>query len=168
MRKVLISAAATVSAMAFAAPAAAQYYPAPPPPQAYGNYGNSGYGNNGYGYNGYGSVRSLQARIDQVQRQINRLDRQNLMSERSADRLRAESAGLERQLRGAARYGLNPREANELTLRIARLEERVRHNSVSRRNGYAYNGYGDRNAWVDRDRDGRNDRFEDDRGYRHD
>jgi hypothetical protein len=158
MRKVLISAAAAVSALAFAAPAAAQYYPAPPP-QAYGyNWYN----------NGYGSVRSLQARIDQVQRQISRLDRQNLMSDRSADRLRAESAGLERRLRGAARYGLNPREANDINVRIARLEERVRHNSVSRRNGYAYNGYNDRNGWVDRDRDGRDDRYEDDRGYRHD
>ena len=164
MRKVLISAAATVSALAFAAPAAAQYYPAPPPPQAYGYNGYNGYN----GYDNYGSVRSLQARIDQVQRQINRLDRQNLMSERSADRLRAESSGLERRLRSAARYGLNPREANEMRYRIAQLEERVRHNSVSRRNGYAYNGYGDRDAWVDRDRDGRNDRYEDDRGRRHD
>lgn len=169
MRKVLISAAATVSALAFAAPAAAQYYPAPPPPQAYGNYGN---GYNGYGYNnGYGGVRSLQVRIDNLQRQINRLDRQDRMSERSADRLRAESAGLERRLRAAARYGLNPREANEINLRIARLEERVRHNSVSNRNGYAYNGYngyGGQNGWSDRDRDGRDDRYEDDHGYRHD
>ena len=164
MRKVLISAAAAVSALAFAAPAAAQYYPAPPPPQAYGYNGYKGY----TGYDNYGSVRSLQARIDQVQRQINRLDRQNLMSERSADRLRAESSGLERRLRSAARYGLNPREANEMRYRIAQLEERVRHNSVSRRNGYAYNGYGDRDGWVDRDRDGRNDRYEDNRGYRHD
>lgn len=163
MRKVLISAAATVSALAFAAPAAAQYYPAPPPPQA---YGYNGY--NGYGHDNYGSVRSLQARIDHVQRQINRLDRQNLMSERWADRLRAESSSLERRLRSAARYGLNPREANEMRYRVAQLEERVRHNSVSRRDGYAYNGYGDRDGWVDRDRDGRNDRYEDDRGRRHD
>ncbi len=163
MRKVLISAAATVSALAFAAPAAAQYYPAPAP-QAYGY--------NGYnGYNGYGSVRSLQVRIDNVQRQINRLDRQNLMTDRAADRLRAESVGLERRLRSVAQYGLNPREANDINVRIARLEERVRHDSVGRpyRNSqWGYNGYNDRNGWVDRDRDGRDDRYEDDHGYRHD
>jgi hypothetical protein len=153
MRKVLISAAA-VSTLAFAAPAAAQYYPAPPPPQAYGY--------NGYGHNGYGSVRSLQVRIDQLQRQINRLDRQNLMNDRSADRLRSDSVGLERRLRAAARHGLNPYEANDLNRRLARLEERVRHNSVSR---YSYNGYNGRDGWVDRDRDGRNDRYENDRGW---
>jgi len=164
MRKVLISAAAAVSAFAFAAPAAAQYYPAPPPPQAYGY--NNGYGYNGYGHDNYGGVRSLQARIDVVQRQINRLDRQDRMSERSADRLRAESSRLEHQLRLAARHGLNPYEANAINRRIAVLEEQVRHNSVSRYT--AYNGRYDRDGWVDRDRDGRNDRYEDDHGYRHD
>jgi hypothetical protein len=165
MRKVLISAAAAVSALAFAAPAAAQYYPAPPP--AYGGYGYD----NGYGYNnGYGGVRSLQVRIDRVLHQINRLDRQNLMSDRWADRLRRESFGLERQLRYAARNGLNPYEANDLSRRVAVLEQRVRHYSVSRygNNGqWGYNGYG-RDGWSDRDRDGRNDRYEDDRGRRHD
>jgi len=172
MRKVLISAAAAVSAFAFAAPAAAQYYPAPPPPQAYGNYGyaNNGYGNDGYGYNGYGhdnygGVRNLQARINLVQRQINVLDRQDRMSERWADRLRAESFGLERRLRLASRNGLNPYEANDINRRIAMLEERVRHNSVSR---YSYNGYNGRNGWSDRDRDGRNDRYENDQGRHHD
>ena len=172
MRKVLISAAAAVSAFAFAAPAAAQYYPAPPPPQAYGNYGyaNNGYGNDGYGYNGYGhdnygGVRNLQARINLVQRQINVLDRQDRMSERSADRLRSESSRLERQLRQAARHGLNPYEANDINRRIASLEERVRHNSVSRYT--AYNRYNGRN-WSDRDHDGRNDRYENDQGWDHD
>ena len=43
MRKVLISAAAAVSALAFAAPAAAQYYPAPPPAYGYNGYNNSGW-----------------------------------------------------------------------------------------------------------------------------
>ena len=162
MRKVLISAAAAVSAVAFAAPAAAQYYPAPPPPQA---YGYNGYGNDGYGYNDHRSVRRLQARIDLVQRQINRLDREDRMSERSADRLRAESARLEHQLRLAARHGLNPYEAIAINRRIALLEDRVLHNSVSRYTAYnRYNGGG----WSDRDRDGRDDRYEDDRGYRHD
>ena len=68
MRKVLISLAAAGSALAFATPAAAQYYPqAQPYGQPYG-----------YGYNNnYGQVRALQARINQVQRQIERLDRRD-------------------------------------------------------------------------------------------
>src|SRR3954452_1085309 len=80
MRKVLISLAAAGTALAFATPAAAQYYPQPQP-QPYG-YGAPQYG---YGYNNnYGQVRALQYRIDAVQRQINRLDRRDRIRDRSA------------------------------------------------------------------------------------
>ena len=62
MRKVLISLAVAASALAVATPASAQYFPAPQ--------------GNAYGYNNnYGQVRRLQARIDQIQRQITMLDR---------------------------------------------------------------------------------------------
>ena len=152
MRKVIISVAAAVSALAFATPAAAQYYPGQPAP-----YGNA------YGYNNYGHVRSLQAHIDQVQRQISRLDQRNILSEREANRLRNESRDIERQLRYMARNGLNPNEANSINYRINRLEQRVAYEA---RDGNRW-GRDDR-RWSDRDRDGRNDRYEDDRGYRHD
>ena len=158
MRKLIISLAAAGSALAFASPAAAQY-----PGQ-------------GYGYNnGYGQVRALQARIDQVQRQINRLDRRDRIRDRSADRLRAEANGIEYRLRRIGRNGLNPYEANDIQVRIARLEQRVQYalakgrgwnNGRGGNNGYGYNGYG--NNGYDRDRDGRDDRYEDDRGTRHD
>ena len=150
MRKVLISAAAAVSALTFAAPASAQYYPAQP----------NGYA---YGYNNYGHARSLQARVDQVQRQFKQLDKRYILSEREADSLRAQSKQLEQQLRYSARNGLSPNEANSFERRLAGLERRIAY-QANDGNRYAGRGHG----WGDRDHDGRNDRYEDDRGYRHD
>ena len=154
MRKVLFTVAAAASALAFAAPASAQYYPGQQAP-----YGNA------YGYNNYGHVRSLQAHIDQVQRQISRLDQRNILSEREAARLRYESRDIERQLWYVGRNGLNPYEATSIQRRISRLEQRVAYEA---RDGNRW-GYNDRrDNWSDRDRDGRNDRYEDDRGWDHD
>ena len=150
MRKIVLSVAAAGAALIAASPATARYYPQPQP----------GYGYNGYGFNnGFGQVRVLQARIDNVERQINRLDRYNRIGDGRADRLRFEANQLERQLRYSGRNGLNPYEARDIELRIARLEQRVQ---FSLANGYGrygygkgYNGYG-----SDRDRDGRDDRWE--------
>jgi hypothetical protein len=155
MRKLIISLAAAGSALAIATPAAAQYYPGQPYGAPYGN---------AYGYNNYGQVRSLQLRINAVERQINLLDRRDRIRNRDADRLRDEANSLERRLRHAARDGMSFREANDIQIRLARLEQRVQY-TLSYRNGRynGYNGYG-----YDRDRDGRDDRYEDDHGYRHD
>ena len=165
MRKLLISLAAAGSALAFASPAAAQnYYP------GYPGYG-APYGN-AYGYNNnWGQVRSLQVRIDAVERQINQLDRRDRIRDRTADRLRDEANRIEHRLHRAARYGLNPYEAQDINVRIARLEQQVRY-SLSYRGGRygnygygnGYNGYG----YADRDRDGRDDRYENDHGWDHD
>ena len=165
MRKLMISLAAAGAALAIATPAAAQYYP--------GQYG-APYGN-AYGYNNnWGQVRSLQVRINAVERQINVLDRRDRIRDRSADRLRDEANSIERRLRHAARDGLNPYEAQDIQVRIARLEQRVQY-SLARgygrngyNNGYGYNGYGNNGGYSDRDRDGRDDRYENDRGYDHD
>lgn len=154
MRKVLISLAVAASALAVATPASAQYFPQPQ--------------GNAYGYNNnYGHVRQLQVRIDQIQRQITLLDRRNILSNREARRLREDSRQLERRLRLAARNGLHPAESQNIAVRIARLEQRLfrdaRDGNRWGRNdgGYGYNAY-------DRDRDGRDDRYEDDRGTRRD
>jgi hypothetical protein len=162
MRKVLISLAAAGAALAIATPAAAQYYP--------GQYGVP-YGN-AYGYNNYGQVRSLQARIDRIEWQINRLDRRDRIRDRSANRLRDEANNIERRLRHAARDGMSPWEAQDIQVRIARLEQRVQYTMARGygRYGYnnGYNGYGNNGGYYDRDRDGRDDRYENDRGYDHD
>jgi opacity protein-like surface antigen len=153
MRKVLISAAAAVSALAFAAPAAAQWAPAPPYGNAYGNYGQ---------------VRALQVRIDRVQQQINRLDNRNILSGREANRLRGESRQVEQRLRYSARYGLNQREFANIDGQIRRLEGNV-WREANDRDGRVGSQWGyNNNGWVDRDRDGRNDGYEDDRGYHRD
>ena len=131
MRKFVLSVAAAGAALLAASPAAAQYYPAPQPVP----YGNA------YGYNnGWGMVRGLQMRLDNIERQINRLDRRDRIGERSADRLRDEANDLERRLHRRARGGLDRNEAGELTYRVQRLEQRVQ---------YAMNN----NRWDRRDRD---------------
>jgi len=159
MRNILITAAAAVSAIAVAAPAAAQVYPAPPP-QAYGY---------GYGQNNYGQVRSLQVRIDNIQRRIERLRERRMLNRNEVNGLRSESRAIERRLRNVAQWGLHPRERQEIEIRIARLEAHVRQEARDGRRGirayvYDQNAYG----YYDRDRDGRDDRYEDDRGTRHD
>ena len=163
MRKVLIALAAAGSALAVATPASAQYYPQPQP---YGQaYGYNGYGQNGYG--GYGQVQQLQQRIDALQSRIRWMDRANVLREHSADRLKEEARDIEKRLRKSSRYGLNPYELNSIQLRLARLEQRVQFASNARygRGGYGYNNGG---YYGDRDRDGRDDRYENDRGYDHD
>jgi opacity protein-like surface antigen len=163
MRKFVIALATAGAALAVATPAAAQYYPQPQP---------YGYGAQPYGYNGYGTVRALQSRIDGIQNQIRWLDRRNAIGDRSADRLREESRSIERRLHNASRYGLNPYELNDIQRRVQRLEQRVQmamNYRGGRYGGYnqsGYNGYhGDRDGYYsDHDRDGRDDRYEDDHG----
>lgn len=151
MRKILLSLAAAGIALAATSPAVAQYYP-----QSYG-YGSNGYGYNGFGYNGYGDIRALQARINAVQRQIDRLDRNNRIGDGTANRLREESGTIEHRLYRAQRYGLNPYEANSLQTRIARLEQRVQYAAPNRYGRYGYSRddgyYGDRDRGRDYDRD---------------
>ena len=159
MRKFLVSVAVAASALAVATPAAAQYYPAPPPAYGY----NQPYGN-AYGYDNYGHVRSLQVRIDRLQQRIVRLDNRDRISEREARRLRDESREIERRLRSASRYGLNPQEYASINYRVQRLEQRIWRDA---RDGNRWAGQSGQ-SWSDRDRDGRNDYYEDDRGTRHD
>jgi hypothetical protein len=190
MRKVMISLAAAASALAFAAPAAAQYLPVP---QAYGyngygnGYGYNGYGNNGYGYNNYGQARALQYRIDQIQRDISRLAQVRAIGRGEYEGLISESRNVEYVLQRSERYGFSPQQRYAVEVRIANLEQHVRrevrdgYNGYGNNNyryggytngygnnGYGYNGYNNGYGYSDRDRDGRDDRYEDDRGTRRD
>jgi len=155
MRKIVISLAVAASALAVASPASAQYYPQPQP--------------QGYGYNQYGQVRSLQVRVDSIQRQVERLRQRRAITRNEANGLRSESVNVERRLRSVSRYGLNPRERQNIEIRIARLEQHVRREVRDGRGGWTPYVY-DQNAYgyYDRDRDGRDDRYEDDRGRRRD
>jgi hypothetical protein len=151
MRRMIIAAATAVSALAIAAPASAQYYPQPR--------------GNAYGYdNNYGQVRSYQARVHNLRRTVDQMAHQGARGG-GFYQLRREVGELEYQVRTWGRNGLNQREARELNSRVARVEQMV-HRAAG---GRSYNGY-DRNQGYngyapDRDRDGRDDRYENDRGY---
>ncbi len=167
MRKIVLSLIGASAALTAAVPAAAQYYPQPQPygygAQTYG-YGGQQYG---YGNNSWAQVRTLQARIDRVQWQINRLDRFNRIGDGRADRMRYEASRLEQRLHYSARGGLNPFEARDIEVRIARLEQNVQMATNYRYGAYGnnYSGYG----YNDRDRDGRDDNQEHQRWHeRHD
>lgn len=165
MRKLLISTIVAASTLAISAPAAAQWT------LSYGNQYGGQYGapyGNAYGYNNNGQTRALMVRINRIERQIRQLDRRNILSEREAHQLRDQAMRIERRLRQASYNGLNGYEARDIQLRIARLEQNLRYQANDRnRYGYRNDSYGYGNIY-DRDRDGRDDRYEDDRGYDHD
>lgn len=164
MKKFLF-AAAGLSAIAAAAPAAAQYYPAPnygyqqPVPYGYGQPAPYGYQQPGYGYNHndqQGLVRSYLVRADQLRRQVERFDSRDRINEREARRLRNAAIDLQNRTRSYAQNGLSNRERYELDQRFAQLQRAIQ---IQARDGRRPNGnaYGwDRNR--DRDRDGRYDR----------
>lgn len=172
MRKFLVAAAVTTTALTAAAPAAAQYYPAPYQQPYYGQ-------GQGYGQNNYGLVRSYQVRVNRIQRAIERADSRDRISEREARSLRYEARLLENRLRSLGYNGLNARERRDINARLVRLERRFAYElrDDNNRPGYGQGQYG--NGWIDRnrngiddrnegrrdrDRDGRDDRYEDDRG----
>lgn len=159
MRKVMISLAVAGSALAFAAPASAQFYPAQTYP-AYQGQPNA----YGYGYDQHrGGTRKLQRRVDRIQRDIEQLRARRIITRNGANGLRSESRGIERRLYQASHNGLRRDEMRNIEYRIARLEQHVRR-EVADGNRRFGNGYGQNGSYADRDRDGRNDRYEDDRG----
>ena len=144
MRKFIITAALATATIVAAAPASAQW--ARPVPQG-----------NAYGYNNHGQVRRLEARVDNLRRQIRQLDRRGVLSRGEAARLSEDARELDRRINALSRNGFSYRDRMQVEQRIARLEQRLQRDAYDgRRGGYANP--------VDRDRDGRDDRYEDDRG----
>lgn len=156
MRMFLISLAAAASAVAMASPAAAQWGQ----PQGYA-----------YGYNNpynYGQVRRFEVRIQQLRNDIRRFDAQGRLSRGDAARLDNAAAQLQGQLMYSARNGMTSRERRVLDYRIDRLRATMRNEMRQLRGSrYRYGSYSNRHHY-DRDRDGRDDRYEDDGGRRHD
>jgi septal ring factor EnvC (AmiA/AmiB activator) len=131
MRKFLISLAVATSALAVAAPASAQLYPSQP-----------GYGfGNGQNYNYRGHARALQARIDQIQRQISRLAQYRQISRREHSKLQQDARDIERRLHRDRRdgRGLSANEMYDTERRIGRLEQKIaRDVRDGRRYGYRW------------------------------
>lgn len=148
MRTNLISAAIMASAVAMAAPAAAQHVV--PVPQGYA-----------YGYDNHGQARRLEARVKTIRNQIRQLDRRDILSNREAQRLEGDARSIQLRIRQLGYNGLSGRERQEIERRVDRLERNIQREA---RDGNNYRTAG----WSDRDRDGRNDRYEDDHGTRRD
>ena len=160
MRKIVISLAVAGAALVAASPASAQFYPQP----GYGApYGNA-YGHHN---NGFRNVRALQVRVDRIQRDLVRLVRARAISPNEFRNRQEDARDIERRLRHDFRdgRGLNGNEIYGIERRIARLEQRIARDTRDG-NRWGHNGY--EGHYADRDRDGRNDRYEDDRGWRRD
>lgn len=112
MRKFLIPIAVAATALAVAAPAAAQYAPRP-----YNNYGR--------GDDGRGFGNGLRERVDRIQRQIRDLEYRRVLSGREARYLEGEAMDLRRSIYRDARNGIQPGERERIEERIRRLEYRV-------------------------------------------
>ena len=154
MRKVFLSLAAAGAALAVASPAAAQFYPQPQP------YGQPyGYSN---GYNNFGQVRAFQVRLNNLQWQIQRFNDRSMLRDRDANRLRDKARRIGDRLQRAQRFGLNPMDANDIQMRLSRLEQEVRY--IAGTNGgrfyNGYNGYNGNNGYYG-NRDDRRDRDDD-------
>ena len=168
MRKFLISTALVASTLAVAAPAAAQW--APPQPQGYA-----------YGYDNYGQTRRLEVRVQRLRQEIRQLDRRNILSNREARRLDDEARDLQMRVRRIGYDGISRREAYNVEMRIQRLEQRIRYEATDGNRRYGRGGVNpfagqpgvyqrgyNTQSYSDRDRDGRDYRYEDDHGYERD
>ena len=170
MKKILF-AAVGLSAIAAAAPASAQYYNGyQPAPYGYNQPYGQAYG---YNYNDQqGLVRSYLIRADQLRRQVERLDNRDRINEREARRLRAAAIDLQNRTRAYAQNGLSGRERYELDQRFAQLQQALYRDARDGRGQWGNGGWIDRNrngiddrqeGYVygrDRDRDGRLDRYD--------
>jgi len=161
MVKFLVPTALLASTIAVAAPAAAQW--APPIPQGYA-----------YGYNNQnnrGLARAYAQRINRLHQQIHRLGERRQLSRSEFLRLNRAVDVLENRLARASYRGLSRQEAYVIERDITRLERaiyREARDGGGYRDHHSQPQYGYSQYGYDRDRDGRDDRYEDDGGRDHD
>ena len=153
MRTLLLLALGSAAALAIPAAVAAQSFPAPP--------------NWGFGYEHFGQVRFMEARVLKVQGLIRAMDYRHQITGRGFQRLSEESDAILRHLRNDAAYGLTEKQADAMMARVIKLERDVDAAYAERdrrlRDPYAYPDTDwRRDAGEDRDRNGRDDRWEDD------
>jgi hypothetical protein len=121
MRKFLIPLLGAATALAIAAPVAAQY--APP---AYNGYGR--------GYEGRGFANQLRERVNRIQRQIRDLEYRRVLSPREASYLEGEARDLQRRIYRDSGNGIQPGEAQRIDERLRRFEYRVSREATDRNN----------------------------------
>ncbi|WP_310533507.1 hypothetical protein [Novosphingobium sp.] len=125
-----IAAPALIAAMAFGAAVPAQAQ----------NYGQHNQGRD-YGYNhnnnGYNNGQGIEREITQLERQVNRGDNRDRISEREAAGLRRDVAQLRWTYRSYARNGLSSSEVRTLQNRIQNIRHRLQ-NERNDRDGRRY------------------------------
>ena len=129
MRNIALTLAGAGAALALAAPASAQFYPAYAPPVY------------GYGYNTAGIARSMEARVANIRGQVRSLEARGLIRWNRARNLDREAFNLQRTVQRSAWNGLSPGEARSLDIRIANLERRVATSAYRPRYAPRYIGY---------------------------
>ncbi|MEO6433979.1 MAG: hypothetical protein ABIO29_08390 [Sphingomicrobium sp.] len=185
-----IAVAAPAAAQYYQAPAPVPYgyqqpgYQQPVYQQPYGGQPSYGYQQAGSNWlynfrdNRYASM--MRDRVQRIRGDIRNMAAQRILSRSEFYSLDQQAQRIERKIARSARYNVNRNEARTIDRSVRRLEERVmreatdwnRRSGVRRYNPYNYNQYwtqyGSQYGTHDRDRDGRDDRYEDDGGRVHD
>lgn len=131
MRRFIIAVVTSATALAFAAPAAAQW--APPAYHRPYNYG--------YGFNGSNFARSMQDRVERIRRDIRAMQERRVISWREARSLENEASRVQDHIFRASRNGIQPGEGRRLENDIRRLEYRVSREANDRNNRPDYRRY---------------------------
>lgn len=118
MRKFLIPIVAAVSALAVAAPAAAQAQWAPP------QYHYQPY-NYGYGFSYHRFAGEMNTRVDRIRRDVRAMQQRRILSWQESRSLETQASNLQRRIYRASRNGIQPNEARRLENQIRNLEYRV-------------------------------------------
>lgn len=180
MRKMTLTMVAAGAAVAFAAPVAAQYRPAPnyvPAFQPAYGYQQPGLNNWLFNFRDQRYARMMQDRVQRIRHDIRQMGAMRILSRNEVRDLDREAVAVEQRIWRYSRNGVSFSEARRIDNRVRRLEDRVvreandwnRRAGVRRYNPYNYSRYYDNyRGYNDRDRDGRNDRYEDDRGRQRD
>jgi TolA-binding protein len=116
MRKFLIPIAAAGSALAFAAPASAQWAPPVYSYQPY-NYGNA--------FSFHAFANSMQQRVERIRNDIRVMQGRRILSYSEARSLDVQANALQRRIYRASRNGIQRGEARNLENQIRNLEFRV-------------------------------------------
>src|SRR3954470_6958085 len=109
MRKFVVAIVASASALAFAAPAAAQWAP---PVYNYQPY------NYGRGWNFHEYAQSMEQRVQRVRGDIRQLQQRHILSWQEGRSLENQAADIQRRIYRNSRNGIQPGEARRLENQI--------------------------------------------------
>lgn len=137
MHKFIIPVAAAGAAFMLASPASAQWARQPYAYQAQNyqrTYNPYGYSDYRYGRADANFAASMRSRVQGMRSNIQSLRMQRVISPREARRLDNEAVLIERHIYMASRNGIQPRDMQNLDMRVQRLERNIALESSDRNN----------------------------------